>query len=70
MIGPLAPVAVIGALIYLSPFKYELLLRYAVPAFGYTISLILYLYFSSIFLLRYVVRPFLFFKDYINLILV
>jgi hypothetical protein len=70
VISPLALVAVIGALIYLLPSKYKLLLRYAVPTFGYTIFLALYLYFSFILLLRYAMRPFPSFKNYISLILV
>jgi hypothetical protein len=68
--GPLASITAIGTLVYLSPSKYKLLLRYAVPAFGYIIFLILYLYFFFILLLRYVIRHFPFFKNYINLILV
>jgi hypothetical protein len=54
----LTPVAAIGALTYLSPFKYALLLRYAVSTYEYTISifsfisLALYLYSSPTLLLR------------------
>jgi hypothetical protein len=39
----LTPVAAIGALAHLSPFKRALLLRYAVPAYEYTISIFLLL---------------------------
>jgi hypothetical protein len=76
VVNPPAPMAAIGILVYLSPSKYALLLRYAVSTFGHIISslsftsLILYLYFASAFLLRSTIRPFSFFKDYISLILV
>jgi hypothetical protein len=76
VIGLLAPVAAIEALAYLSPSKYALLLRYAVPAYGYTISvfsftsLALCLYSSSALLLRGAMRPFPSFKGYTSLILI
>jgi hypothetical protein len=76
VVGLLAPVAAIGALAYLSPFKYALLLRYAVPTYEYIIfifsftSLVLYLYSFFTLLLRGVVRLFPFFKDYTSLILI
>jgi hypothetical protein len=76
VVGLLAPVAAMGALAHLSPSKYALLLRCAVPAYGYIISifsftsLVLYLYSSSALLLRDAVRPFSSFKGYISLILV
>jgi hypothetical protein len=58
VVGLLAPMAAMGALAHLSPSKHALLLRYAVPTYGHTISifsftsLALYLYFSSTLLLR------------------
>jgi hypothetical protein len=76
VVGLLTPVTAIKALAHLSLFKYALLLRYAVPAYRYIISvfsfasLTLYLYSSSAFLLRGVVRSFSSFKGYISLILI
>jgi hypothetical protein len=76
VIGLLTPVAAIGALAYLSSFKYALLLRYAVPIYKYIIfifsftSLALYLYSSSALLLYNTVWFFSSFKDYTSLILV